>query len=108
MKSIITVTILHRPEGGIRVKSKDIAGLILSGENDEEVARSIAPSIHALLKAKGIPAISVEPDIPLADIVNGVRPNDVAVSIHHFSQEPETVGKVGNLRRQFIVTLEAA
>lgn len=49
----IRLTFLRRPDGGLRVRSDDLPGLILSGADQEEVALNVGPAIKALLEHKG-------------------------------------------------------
>lgn len=44
------VKIESRPDGGIRVSSPDMPGLILSGPNRKSILAAVAPAIEALLK----------------------------------------------------------
>jgi hypothetical protein len=49
---IVNVIIEHRNDGGLRVYSKDLPELILSGSDKIEVMASIRPAVMELLLAK--------------------------------------------------------
>jgi hypothetical protein len=53
MKRIINVTLADRQDGGVRIWSDDIPGLVLSGLNRAKVIADIEPAVRAILKHKG-------------------------------------------------------
>lgn len=74
------VKIESRPDGGIRVSSDDMPGLILSGPNRKSILAAVAPAIEALLAA---PEISKEK-------WNALEPN--AVVDAHAAAKPYGLG----------------
>lgn len=50
----IKVMIEDRPDGGVRVWSNDLPGLILSGQNRMKILAAIEPAARALLEFNGI------------------------------------------------------
>lgn len=46
----ITLRLLPREDGGLRIVSDDVPGLILSGADQSAVWRDLGPAIEALLK----------------------------------------------------------
>ncbi len=57
--TIVTVTLTDREDGGLRVYSDDLPGLILSGSDRHEVVRKIVPAIQALFEYKGFKQVTV-------------------------------------------------
>jgi hypothetical protein len=51
---MLSIRIGGRPDGGLRVWSEDIPGLILSGIDPDKVMASIWPALHALPAAKAV------------------------------------------------------
>jgi hypothetical protein len=49
----ITVYIEDREDGGVRVWSDDLPGLVLSGSNRIKVLADIEPAVKAILEHKG-------------------------------------------------------
>lgn len=58
----ITVFLESRPDGGIRVWSDDLPGLILSGRDRTKVIADIEPAAIALLKYKGVDVSNIRID----------------------------------------------
>lgn len=81
--SVVTVTLEDRTDGGLRVHSEDLPGLILSGSNKRAVCERIAPAIRALLEHKGISVASVEPSQPINDVIRQPSPRDLAMRVQH-------------------------
>jgi hypothetical protein len=77
----LTVTLLDRSDGGLRVYSEDLPGLILSGHNKREVCDRIAPAIRALFEHKGDTVINVFSSQPLIDAVREPSPRDVGMHV---------------------------
>ena len=50
---IVKVNIENRDDGGIRVWSDDLPGLILSGKDRTKVIADIEPAVRVLLRHKG-------------------------------------------------------
>ena len=70
----VCVTIEDRKDGGLRVCSNELPGLILSGADQLAVMKRIAPAIAALFKAaKGLD-VHVRPAKPLAEVLDGKNP----------------------------------
>jgi hypothetical protein len=90
---VVTVTLEDREDGGLRVYSKDLPGLILSGPDKKEICDLIAPAIKGLLEYKGVHTISVHATRALEDILKHDSPRDVDI---HVQQE------------QFVVELATA
>lgn len=85
--STLKVTLADREDGGVRVYSDDLPGLILSGEEKAAVVASISRAIEALLEYSGINVVSVTPAKPVADILSGGNPQSVDMHIQHFVVE---------------------
>lgn len=58
----ITLHIENRPDGGVRVSSSDLPGLVLSGDDREKVFDDIGRAINGLLvfKEKTKPGVALE------------------------------------------------
>ncbi|WP_421730769.1 hypothetical protein [Brevundimonas sp.] len=78
---VVTVTFHEREDGGMRVSSADLPGLLLSGSDKEHVFKMIAPSIGALLKRKGIAPVHVECAISLDEALKRSTPCDVDMHV---------------------------
>lgn len=48
---IVTVQIEDRPDGGIRVTSEDVRGLLMSGGDRQHVWNLVGPTVAGLLRA---------------------------------------------------------
>ena len=69
--TIVTVTMEDRGDGGLRVYSDDLPGLILSGADRTAVASKIAPAIQALFEHKGFSSVTVRAAQPLMTMPPG-------------------------------------
>lgn len=83
----ITVTLEDREDGGVRVSSDDLYGLILSGADKQSVVESIAPAIKAILQRSGFEDVNVRHSRSVAELVNGDNPQDVDMHVQHFVVE---------------------
>lgn len=81
--SVVTVTLEDRADGGLRVRSEDLPGLILSGPDKHRVCDSIAPAIKALLEHKGIRVANVAPSQPIQDVIRQPSPRDLDMHVKH-------------------------
>lgn len=81
--SVVTVTLEDREDGGLRVYSDDLPGLILSGEDREKVASRIVPAIRALFEYKGFQAVVVHPAQPVAEVLKSASPRDMDMHVQH-------------------------
>ena len=91
--TIVSVTFADREDGGLRVYSDDLPGLILSGSDRSDVIKKIVPSIRALFEHTAIgQVISVRAAQPLTEVFKSASPRDVDLHIQH----------------QFVVELTAA
>ena len=89
--TVVNVDIADREDGGIRVSSKDLRGLLLSGDDKQKVISSIAPAIEAIFRHRGHGNVKVDMARPVSEIMDGGTPQDVDVcvnheQIHHFGQ----------------------
>ena len=90
---VITVTLEDRPDGGLRVTSDILPGLILSGKNKHAICEAIAPAIRYLLEAQGLRIAAVHPSKTFAEVMRQPSPRNVDMHVQH---------------EQFVVELEAA
>lgn len=81
--SVVTVTLEDRIDGGLRVYSEDLPGLILSGSNKKEVCIRIAPAIKALLEHKGIGVAKVAASQPIHDVIRQPSPRELDMHVQH-------------------------
>jgi hypothetical protein len=84
--TIVTVTLEDRADGGLRVYSEDLPGLILSGPDRESVGEKIAPAIAALFEHKGFRGVIVRAAQPLSAVLQKASPRDVDLHVHHEQQ----------------------
>jgi hypothetical protein len=70
---IVKVKIEDRGDGGIRVSSDELPGLILSGRNRTKVLVAIEPAVRSLLTAKGESPdyLRIDADCSAASLVGG-------------------------------------
>jgi len=81
--TVVTVTLEDRSDGGLRVFSADLPGLILSGVDRKAVSDSIAPAIRALLEHQGVRVKDVKPSQPIADVIKQPSPRDLDIHVQH-------------------------
>lgn len=81
--TVVNVTLEDREDGGLRVHSDDLAGLILSGANRDTVAAQIAPSIKALLEHKGFHGVAVKHAQLIADVLQSSGSRNIGVPVQH-------------------------
>jgi hypothetical protein len=81
--SVVTVTLEDRTDGGLRVFSEDLPGLILSGPSKQVICERIAPAIQALFEHKGIQVSSVSPSQPIPDVMRQPSPRDLDMHVQH-------------------------
>ena len=79
----VTVTVTGRPDGGIRVTSDDVPGLLLSGSDRQRIWSVVGPGVESLLRAnRGLDVVRVTGPMtpPAAD-------GDVAMRVEHLVVE---------------------
>lgn len=81
--TVVTVILQDREDGGLRVYSDDLPGLILSGSDRVKVAASIVPAIEALFEHKGFQRVVVRPTKPIGEVLKSASPRDVDVHVQH-------------------------
>jgi hypothetical protein len=79
--TIVTVTVEDRGDGGLRVYSDDLPGLILSGADRTAVASKIAPAIQALFEHKGFRSVTVRAAQPLRVVLQQTSPRDMDMHV---------------------------
>lgn len=85
--STLTVTLHDREDGGVRVSSVDLPGLILSGEDRKTVIESISGAITALLEHGGLSVSRVTAAKSIGEILRDGVPQDVDMHVQHFVVE---------------------
>jgi hypothetical protein len=81
--TVVTVVLEDTEDGGLRVHSENLPGLILSGDNRAKVASKIVPAIRALFEHHGIKDVRVIPARPISEVLEGKSPRNMHVHIHH-------------------------
>jgi hypothetical protein len=81
--TVVTVTLADREDGGLRVHSDDLPGLILSGTDRTGVTEKIAPAIKALFEHKGFRVLAVRPARPITEVLRGESPRGMDMRVHH-------------------------
>ena len=79
----VMVTVSGRPDGGIRVTSDDVPGLLLGGSDRQRVWSVVGLSVERLLRAnRGLDVVRVSGPMtaPAAD-------GDVAMRVEHLTVE---------------------
>jgi hypothetical protein len=85
--TIVSVTLEDRADGGIRVSSRDLPNLMLSGTNKNGICAAIAPAIQAILERKGFKVASVQPGKPFAEVLKDPSPRELDMHIQQFVVE---------------------
>jgi hypothetical protein len=85
--TIVSVTLEDRADGGIRVSSRDLPNLMLSGTKKDAICAAIAPAIQAILERKGLKIVSVKPGKPFAEILKDASPRELDMHIQQFVVE---------------------
>lgn len=81
--TVLTVTLEDRADGGLRVYSDDLPGLILSGRDKNAICNAIAPAITALFQHRGIDGVVVRHATPISEVLKRQSPRDIDVQVHH-------------------------
>lgn len=79
--AIVAVTIEDREDGGLRVHSDSLPGLILSGKKDQ-VLKAIAPAIAALIELTGKKVVAVHQARNLGEVLKEPSPRTTNVHVH--------------------------
>lgn len=85
--TIVSVTLEDRTDGGIRVSSKDLPNLLLSGMNKHAICAAIPPAIQAILEHKGFEIVSVQPGRPFSEVLKDPSPREIDMHIQQFVVE---------------------
>lgn len=85
--TIVSVTLVDREDGGIRVSSHDLPNLMLSGMNKHAICAAIAPAIQAILERKGLEIVSVKPGRPFHEVLKDPSPRELNMHIQQFVVE---------------------
>jgi len=80
--TVVTVTIEDREDNGLRVFSRDLPGLILSGSDRDQVCANIAVAIEALFKHRGL-AVTVHPTKSVDKLLELPSPRDLDMHVQH-------------------------
>jgi hypothetical protein len=81
---VVAVTIEDRNDGGLRVNSPTLPGLMLSGLNKQAICAAIAPAIQAILERKGYKVTAVHPNRPIREVMREPSPRNLDM---HVQQE---------------------
>ena len=65
----VTVHIKRRRDGGLRVWSDELPGLVLSSRDPEQVLADVAPAIEVIVSEMLGYAVHVEPLVPLPSVI---------------------------------------
>jgi hypothetical protein len=79
--TVVAVTLEDREDGGLRVHSEVLPGLILSGADKEAVCDSIGPAIKAIFEHKGYKIVGVYPDQPIPDVMKLPSPRTAGMHV---------------------------
>jgi hypothetical protein len=84
---IVSVTLEDRADGGIRVFSRDLPNLMLSGTKKEAICAAIAPAIQAILEHKNFKIVSVQPGRPFSEVLRDPSPRELSMHVQQFVVE---------------------
>jgi hypothetical protein len=79
--TVVTVTLEDRPDGGLRVSSDTLPGLMLAGSNKHAICEAIAPAIRAIFETKGYKIVNVLPNTPIKDVMREPSPRTLDVTV---------------------------
>lgn len=85
--TVVTVQLTDREDGGLRVSSASLPGLLLSGRNKQEVCDCIAPAIEAIFNKLGYAVATVRETAPLSAVIKKPSPREVDMQVHHHGHE---------------------
>jgi hypothetical protein len=86
-RTIVTVTLEDKAEGGLFVYSDDLPGLILSGPDAQHICDCIIPAIEAIFRHKGFADVHVHSEKPLRDVLKLASPRSVDMHVQRFIVE---------------------
>lgn len=86
-KTIVTVTLTDREDGGLFVTSEELPGLILSGSDKHDVCDCIGAGIAAIFRHKGYSDVTVEAETPLSEALRMPSPRSVDMQVQRFIVE---------------------
>lgn len=88
--TVVTVTLEDRGDGGLRVSSEELPGLILSGANKDSVFRQIETAIKAIFEFNGFADVSVKHTVSPEEALRAPRPRDVQMVVNGANQQVKT------------------
>ena len=86
-RTIVTVTLEDRDDGGLFVFSNDLPGLILSGPDKNAICDCIIPAIQAIFEHKGFGEVHVHTETPISDALKLASPRNVDMHVQRFIVE---------------------
>ena len=99
----VCVTLEDREDGGLRVSSTDLPGLILSGTDKQAVFNKIAPAITAIFKAAQGLDVKVSATKPIQEILDGQNPQTVDINVH---KAEESISRASSHVRHKVFVVE--
>jgi len=81
--TVVTVTLEDRGDGGLRVFSDTLPGLILSGADKKDVCACIIPAIGAIFEHKGLKVSQIRPSTPIVDVLKRPSPRNMDMHVNH-------------------------
>lgn len=87
LTTVVTVQLADREDGGLRVSSVNLPGLLLSGRNKQEVCDCIAPAISELFARLGYKVSAVRESSPLSAVIKKPSPREVEMQVQHNEHE---------------------
>jgi hypothetical protein len=81
--TVVSVTLADREDGGLRVYSDDLPGLILSGADREHTCSLITVAIQEIFAYQGVD-VTVRPAKPLSDVLKSASPRNVDMHVQQF------------------------
>jgi hypothetical protein len=84
LTAVVTVQLADREDGGLRVSSANLPGLLLSGSNKHEVCAQIDPAIRAIFEHAGYQVTGIRESTPVSEVIKKPSPREVDLQVHHF------------------------
>jgi hypothetical protein len=80
---VVKVKLVDREDGGLRVSSPTLPGLILSGRNKEEVCGCIIPAITRLFEKAGQKVNAIHEQTPISAVLKKPSPRNIDMHVDH-------------------------
>lgn len=81
--TVVTVQLIDREDGGLRVSSPTLPGLLLSGRDRHHVCELIKPAITELFAGLGYKVTGVRESEPISAVLKKPAPREFEMQVQH-------------------------